>query len=90
MSSRTVVLLRRDVASQYYNRSWDEVIAAAESGVDGVQTAQERVEAGAPLHTWTEQDADGRPVYRYIAPTGWAAHYKQPNSDRCWLHFQNY
>lgn len=86
--TRTVVLLRRDVAPGYWRMSWSDVVAAAESGNDGVRLVQQPLnDNGVPLHQWSEGPKDA-PVFKQIAPPGWAAHYefrKQP-----FLHFQNY
>lgn len=86
--TRTVVLLRRDVASRYWRGTWDEVVAAAEAHEDGVQLAEQPLtDSGTPLHEWTEGPKES-PVRRQIAPVGWACHYAFLGKP--FLHFQNY
>lgn len=87
--TRTVVLLRRDVAPEKWHLPFSLLVAEAEGGADGVQLAQQPVnKEGSPVWQWWDRSVDP-PKEVFVAPKDWAAFYGD-KQDKTWLHYQNY
>lgn len=95
MTMRTVVILRRDVAAEYWHRPYSELDALARAGTDGVALSEQPVSKGQGMARWSTPDPEdrGRAIWHTVAPQGWAAFYcsnDHTDPDVAALHFQNW
>jgi hypothetical protein len=77
MRTRTLVLLRKDVAPSKWYDKFSALVAEAEGKTDGVQA------------TTQGSDKQGNWNLGIGIEKGWAAFYGDDN-DKTWLHVQNY
>lgn len=89
--TRTLVLMRADVAPLNWHRPWSALVADAEAGVDGIALGSQPIVSGLPSFKWTAKVGD-QGVTMWAAPPGWAAYYLSPDHkpDTAALHFQHY
>ena len=95
--TRPIVLMRKDVAANWYHRPWSEVIEYAKGGEDGLALTVQPSSDGYWLWKWIEDekgavDMKQGTVRKELTPDGWASFYlgtdHKPNT--CVLHVQNY
>lgn len=80
--SRTLVLLRKDVAPSKWHQSHPALIAEAEAGEEGVKTIEQGKAGSGDNRYWD---------LNVKVPSGWAAFRAGDHGDtRAFLHIQNY